>query len=76
MGRMQYDEAVQLQKQWGDKPCSHPYGREEYYRKNKTDNLVCAQCGRDIPEEDRGRIEKSLESVDDCLNWLKPQETH
>lgn len=42
---MQLQEAEELQKRWGDKPCSHPSLEKEYYLGTSTGDKVCSQCG-------------------------------
>lgn len=49
---MQYDEAAQLRKNWGDKPCSHPTTEKEYYLGASTGDRVCTTCGFTATSED------------------------
>lgn len=42
---MQYEKAEQLQKEWGDKPCDHPFIEKEYYLGTSTGDRVCSTCG-------------------------------
>ena len=43
---MQMDEALRLQKEWGNKPCDHPYLEKEYYLGSSTGDWVCTTCGQ------------------------------
>jgi len=42
---MQTDEAMALQRAWGDKPCSHPHLVKEFYLGSPTGDYVCTTCG-------------------------------
>jgi hypothetical protein len=42
---LQRKKAVELQKQWGDKPCDHPAFSREYDLGERTGNYCCTQCG-------------------------------
>jgi len=42
---MQSDKAAKLRKEWGNKPCNHPYVLKEYYLGAHTGDYVCTQCG-------------------------------
>ncbi|MGF9740073.1 hypothetical protein ABEX38_21935 [Priestia megaterium] len=48
---MQYDEGLELQKAWGDKPCSHPVVVKEYYLGSSTGDRICTTCGRSASKE-------------------------
>lgn len=55
---MQLKRALELKKEWGDKPCDHPQLVKEYFQGAQTGDYVCTQCGQSGP----GR------------NWNKKQE--
>ena len=42
---MQIDDAKRLRREWGDKPCGHPYAQKEYDRGAQTGDWICTQCG-------------------------------
>jgi hypothetical protein len=42
---MQYEEARELERKWGDKPCDHPHLEKEYYLGASTGDYVCTRCG-------------------------------
>lgn len=42
---MQMKRALELQKQWGDKPCEHPALAKAYEAGIKTGSYICTQCG-------------------------------
>ncbi|MEX1181838.1 MAG: hypothetical protein WEF86_01285 [Gemmatimonadota bacterium] len=42
---MKRKRALQLQQQWGDRPCDHPGFAKEYDLGARTGNFVCTQCG-------------------------------
>lgn len=55
---MNSDEAQELQRQWGDKPCNHPDIIAEREADGRdTDNWWCTQCGQlaDYNEWQRSR---------------------
>jgi hypothetical protein len=54
---MQMDKAAQLNREWGNKPCSHPNLEKEYHLGADTGDYVCSTCGesgwgRDWPERE------------------------
>lgn len=42
---MKRKKALQLQQEWGDRPCEHPAFAKEYDLGERTGNFVCTQCG-------------------------------
>lgn len=38
-------EALELQREWGDKPCDHPQVVKEYHLGTQTGDRVCTKCG-------------------------------
>ncbi|CAN5738438.1 hypothetical protein BH23GEM10_BH23GEM10_09250 [soil metagenome] len=42
---MKRKKALQLQQEWGGRPCEHPAFAKEYDLGERTGNFVCAQCG-------------------------------
>jgi hypothetical protein len=51
---MQHEQAADLRRAWGNKPCDHPTIDRLFLRGMHTD-YVCTQCGREFesPEEAR-----------------------
>lgn len=47
---MQHDKALELQRKWGNKPCSHSNLEKEYYLGSQTGDYVCTQCGEAFPK--------------------------
>jgi len=45
---MQANDAEELRKEWGEKPCSHDHVEREYYLGGHTGDYVCTTCGRDF----------------------------
>lgn len=50
MGNIQYIEAQQLRKNWGNKPCEHKDWLKEYYNGTSTGDYICSQCGKAVYE--------------------------
>ena len=46
---MQLDEARQIRKAWGKRPCSHPDTEKEYHLGCSTGDYVCTTCGEARP---------------------------
>lgn len=42
---MQTNEAAELRKKWGDKPCNHEQLEPEYYLGAHTGDYSCKKCG-------------------------------
>lgn len=42
---MQLKNALELKKQWGNKPCDHPQLEKEYFQGAQTGDYVCTTCG-------------------------------
>jgi hypothetical protein len=42
---MQRKRAIELQREWGEKPCDHPAFSKEYDLGERTGNYACTQCG-------------------------------
>lgn len=38
--------AMELRKEWGNKPCNHPSLEKEYHLGAGTGDYVCTQCGQ------------------------------
>lgn len=51
MIKIQTEEIKKLQKNWGDKPCTHPEWGKEYYLSTNTGDYACLQCGFTVSEE-------------------------
>ncbi len=53
---MRGEKALQIQDDWGDKPCEHPdYDREILFGCS-TGDYVCVQCGRCLTNEEMEAI--------------------
>lgn len=57
---MQAHEVAALQKEWGEKPCTHDRVEKEYYLGTHTGDYVCITCGKEFTsreevERDRQR---------------------
>jgi len=55
---MQAGKGDQLRREWGDKPCDHPYLEKEYHLGMHTGDYICTTCGeagwgRDWPKKER-----------------------
>ena len=53
---MQRKRAAELQKAWGDKPCTHPAFAKEYDLGERTGNFICTQCGRIVSFREKAEI--------------------
>jgi hypothetical protein len=53
---MQRKKAIELQQQWGDKPCAHPAFSREYDLGERTGNYCCTQCGASISFREKSEI--------------------
>jgi hypothetical protein len=42
---MKRKKALELQQEWGGKPCAHPGFAKEYHLGERTGDFVCTQCG-------------------------------
>lgn len=42
---MKRKRALELQQQWGDRPCDHPAFAKEYDLGVRTGGFICTQCG-------------------------------
>lgn len=42
---MKRKRALELQREWGDRPCDHPTLAKEYDLGQRTGNFACTQCG-------------------------------
>ena len=51
---MQMQEAIELRKMWGNKPCKHPKLDKEYFNGTDTGDLVCTTCGEARPAGEWG----------------------
>lgn len=49
---IQFDEANEIEKNWGNKPCSHPHITKEYNRSSQTGDYRCTQCGATFTEQE------------------------
>ena len=53
---MKRKRALELQQEWGDRPCPHPSFAKEYDLGVRTGNFVCTQCGAILDFREKGRI--------------------
>jgi hypothetical protein len=53
---VQRKKAVELQKQWGGKPCNHPAFSREYDSGERTGNYCCTQCGASLTFREKAEI--------------------
>jgi hypothetical protein len=53
---MQATKAAQLRKDWGNKPCDHPSFDNLYYLGAQDTDLVCEQCGDEMPKATAEKI--------------------
>lgn len=49
---MKLQDAINLSKSWGDKPCEHPSLVKESNMGFSTGDYVCTQCGRNVDYDD------------------------
>lgn len=56
---MKRKKALQLQQEWGDRPCEHPSFAKEYDLGERTGNFVCTQCGRIVSQREKIEITAS-----------------
>ena len=66
---IQYNEAMQLKKLWGDKPCNHRNLEKENYRGTATGDWVFTKCGeagpgRDWPIKEKHESRKQMVTKD------------
>ena len=47
-----FDKAEQIEKGWGDKPCSHTNIEKEYGPFGHTGDYRCTQCGKTFTEDE------------------------
>lgn len=55
---MDYEKAMKLKENWGNKLCPHPSFQKEYYLSSQTGDYVCVQCGETFTPEQKEEIEK------------------
>ena len=48
----QHEKANEIEKNWGDKPCTHPNITKEYYFSAQTGDYRCTQCGATFTEDE------------------------
>jgi hypothetical protein len=54
---MKRKQALEIQKSWGDAPCTHPAFAREYDLGVRTGNYICTQCGRTFTWRERKEAE-------------------
>jgi hypothetical protein len=53
---VQRKKGLELQRQWGDKPCAHPAFSREYDAGERTGNYRCTQCGASMTFREKAEI--------------------
>lgn len=61
---MKRKRALELQQEWGDRPCPHPAFAKEYDLGVRTGRFVCTQCGRIHTIREKAEIVASRRPVD------------
>lgn len=56
---MKRKKALQLQQEWGDRPCEHPAFAKEYDLGERTGKFVCTQCGAIMSVREKAEITAS-----------------
>ncbi len=53
---MKRKRALELQQDWGGKPCPHPAFAKEYDAGARTGNFICTQCGAILGFREKGQL--------------------
>lgn len=53
---LQRKKAIELQQQWGGKPCDHPAFSREYDLGERTGNYCCTQCGATLSFREKAEL--------------------
>jgi hypothetical protein len=53
---LQRKKAIELQKAWGSRPCSHPDLSREYDSGERTGNYCCTQCGATLSFREKAEL--------------------
>ena len=53
---LQRKKAIELQQQWGGKPCDHPSFSREYDLGERTGNYCCTQCGASVTFREKAEL--------------------
>jgi hypothetical protein len=53
---MKRKRALELQQEWGEKPCDHPSFAKEYDMGTRTGNFICTQCGTILSFREKGQL--------------------
>jgi len=65
---MKRKRALELQQEWGDKPCPHLVFAKEYDQGVRTGNFICTQCGAILGFREKGQLmasRRAEESADE-----------
>ena len=62
---LQRKKAIELQKQWGNKPCEHPAFSREYHLGERTGNYCCTQCGASLTFREKAELTASRDAKRD-----------
>lgn len=53
---LQRKKSIELQQQWGGKPCDHPSFSREYDLGERTGNYCCTQCGATLSFREKAEL--------------------
>ena len=56
---IRFDKAERIEKEYGNKPCSHPNIEKEYGPFGHTGDYRCTQCGATFTEQEVMQIKSS-----------------
>jgi len=59
---LQRKKAIELQQQWGSKPCNHPSFSREYDLGERTGNYCCTQCGATLTFREKAELASARDS--------------
>lgn len=59
---MEYNKALKLKEEWGNKPCDHPGFEKVYYSGAFLINYVCTTCGAEFTISQKLEIEEIRKS--------------
>lgn len=59
---LQRKKAIELQQQWGSKPCDHPSFSREYDLGERTGNYCCTQCGATLTFREKAELMATREA--------------
>jgi predicted RNA-binding Zn-ribbon protein involved in translation (DUF1610 family) len=62
---MKRKRALELQQEWGGRPCEHPSFAKEYDLGERTGNFVCTQCGAVVSIREKSAIMASRRAAEE-----------